>query len=175
MEVGQRTTERTIFMPKYLIDLTRGTPRDIIMLMKSIQNELYPLQELNVARVRAGVNRYCRSYFAGEVSNELVGMVSDDVAQVVVGAMSRLPGRGFNRKQFLNVFADRPEVKELSGDMLLQQLYLAGAIANVTPGTREEYVNFYHRRSYAELDLNGPFILHNALTLSLKVPWRRAH
>ncbi|MCS7479059.1 P-loop ATPase, Sll1717 family [Umezawaea endophytica] len=175
MEVGARTASKRIRMPRYLLDLTRNTPRDMIMLMKSIQVELYPEQELTVDRVRAGVNRYCRKYFAGEMSNELVGMVGDGVARDVVSSMSRLPGRGFTREQFIEVFSSKLEKNDLAVDEVLGQLYLAGAIASVKQGASEDYVTFYHRRDYAELDLSGPFLIHNALALAVGVRWARAY
>jgi hypothetical protein len=165
MEVGQRQQVRRIPMPKYLMELTRGTPRDMIMLMKSIQHDLYPNQQLDVNRVRAGVNSYCKNYFTGEIANEMVGMVS---AQAIIGMLSRLPSRQFTRQSYSSLLS--PALDELDGtlDQQLQQLYLAGAIANIG---KDGYVRFYHRRSFAELDLRGPFILHNALTLGLNLPW----
>ncbi|WP_155830381.1 P-loop ATPase, Sll1717 family [Glycomyces tenuis] len=176
MEVGQRGEKpRHIFMPKYLIDLTRNTPRDVIMLMKSIQSQILPDQSLSVKRIRAGANSYCQNYFVNEISNELVGMLPQDVSAGVIGSMSRLPGRGFSRDQFTKVFSSLASEADTSIDKLLTQLYLAGAIANVRRSSDSEYVRFYHRRNFAEIDLEGPFILHNALALALNLHWTRAY
>jgi hypothetical protein len=175
MEVGQRTNPNKIRMPKYLIELTRNTPRDMVMLMKSIQSELLPEQDLDVRRVRAGVNSYCKHYFAGEISNELVGMVSGDVAQVILGSMSRLPGRRFSRDDFIRIVSNISGAQQSTTDEILQQLYMAGAIASIAAARDEDYFRFYHRRSYVELDLRGPFMLHNALTLGLNLPWNSAN
>ncbi|GAA4595651.1 hypothetical protein BJY16_001746 [Actinoplanes octamycinicus] len=175
MIVGQRTAPKNIRMAKYLLDLTRSTPRDIVMLMKFIQGEIYPEQELNVERVRAGVNSYCKNYFANEIVNELVGMTDASMAERILGAMTRLPSRRFTREQFIGLFSGESSITQAIMDGTLQQLYLAGAIANFSQsGAGEEYVKFYHRRSYAELDLQGPFLLHNALTYGLNVRWSPA-
>ncbi|NAZ80805.1 hypothetical protein GTR02_03090 [Kineococcus sp. R8] len=171
MEVGGRTHLRRIPMPRYLMELTRGTPRDMIMLLKKIQQQAPNVTELSVRHVRAGVNAYCKDYFAGEVANELVGLVPDAIASGAVGALSRLPSRRFTRGEFLDVFRDLLTANEVSADELLQQLYLAGAVANVIPGQREDYVRFYHRRSHADVSLQGPFLLHTALTISLNLPF----
>ncbi|WP_041289457.1 P-loop ATPase, Sll1717 family [Kribbella flavida] len=168
MEVGQRRNARQIEMHRYLMELTRGTPRDMIMLMKNIQRDLYEQQELDIGRVRAGVNAYCKNYFTGEIANEVVGMIPGQTGQTTVGLLSRLPQRQFTREDYSTLIRSASSEAEASIDEQLQQLYLAGAIANIG---QEGYVRFYHRRSLAELDVRGPFILHNALTLGLNLPW----
>ncbi|WP_345516054.1 P-loop ATPase, Sll1717 family [Phytohabitans houttuyneae] len=172
MEVGKRTRPRRIPMPRYLLELTRSTPRDMVMLMRYIQDELNPQQGLDIDRIRAGANSYCKYYFTGEVINELIGMVDASIAQGVISAMTRLPARRFSREDFLDLFSNQDGPSALEADTILRQLYLVGAIANYKPsGGGEEYVKFYHRRSHAELDLRGPFLLHNALTYGLNLPW----
>ena len=167
MLVGDRTRPRQIEMHRYLMDLTRGTPRDMIMLLKKIQDQSREVTELTVNHIRAGVNAYCEQYFAGEIGDELVGLLPSEVATTVIGALSRLPRRQFSRADAESVFTDHIASSDTTLDALLQQLFLAGAIANIEPGRNEDYVKFYHRRNYAELSLSGPFILHTALALSL--------
>lgn len=171
MRVGERTSERQIRMAKYLMDLTRGTPRDFIMLMKKIQEESGNAITLDVRRIRAGVNLYCRQYFPNEISNELVGMLPDEISSIIIGSLSRLPSRRFTRSDFAGIFQDLLSSHDVTVDALLQQLFLSGAIANRTEGMKEEYVRFYHRRDYGELNVRGPFLLHTALTLALNVPF----
>lgn len=171
MEVGERTKVLRIPMARYLMDLTRGTPRDIIMLMKKIQDQAGTGTILDVRKIRAGVNMYCRQYFPGEIANELVGMIPDELASTIIGSLSRLSSRRFSRSDFAGIFSGLLSPHDLTVDALLQQLFLAGAIANRTEGIREEYIRFYHRRDYGELNTRGPFLLHTALTLSLNVPF----
>jgi hypothetical protein len=93
------------------------------------------------------------------------------LASIIIGSLSRLPSRRFSRSEFTDIFAGLLSPHDLTVDALLQQLFLAGAIANRTSGMKEEYIRFYHRRDYGELNTRGPFLLHTALTLSLNVPF----
>ena len=157
-------------MPEYLMQLTRQTPRDIITLFKTIAEAAPRTNKLNIPMIRAGVNDYCKNYFAGEISNELTGLLPSSVATSVIGSLGRLKRR-FTRDQFGDVFSEKISGTGVTIDDLLQQLFLAGAIANIHPGRNEDYVQFYHRRSHSELNVRGPFLIHSALALGLNIPF----
>nr|WP_173054711.1 hypothetical protein [Phytohabitans houttuyneae] len=101
--------------------------------MRYIQDELNPQQGLDIDRIRAGANSYCKYYFTGEVINELIGMVDASIAQGVISAMTRLPARRFSREDFLDLFSNQDGPSALEADTILRQLYLVGAIANYKP------------------------------------------
>ncbi|MEY9215020.1 hypothetical protein NI17_016950 [Thermobifida halotolerans] len=155
-------------MHSYLMNLTRQTPRDILMLFRNISKSV-PFQEnhrtLSVKEVRAGVNNYCKSYFANEILNELAGLTPHSVASATLGILGSLDRR-FQRSDFEKAFSEIIEKNNFTIDQLLHQLFLAGAIANIKRG-REEYIQFYHRRNLNELNASGPFLLHPALALAV--------
>lgn len=174
MRVGDRTDSRSFPMHEYLMQLTRGTPRDMIMLLRKIQEQSRGLTELTLSSIRAGVNAYCRQYFVGEMANELVGLIPAGLSEGIISSLSRVQHRYFTREKFEEVFGNSQKKDDdyVTADDLLRQLFLAGAIANVVPG-REEYVHFYHRRSHAEVNLAGPFLVHTALALALNLKFTR--
>lgn len=84
--------------------------------------------------------------------------------------MTRIPRQRFSRSDIEALFVTDLEQEDFDLDDLLLQLFYSGAIANYIPGRREDYVQFYHRRSHSDLNVSGPFLLHNALTIGLNVP-----
>ncbi len=156
-------------IPEYLMQLTRQTPRDILMLFRKIAQNSVGASKLDIARIRAGVNEYCKQYFAGEIANEIAGLAPHSIATSLVGSIGRIGKRRFDRREFMDVFGNILERNSFDPDELLQQLFLAGAIANIVPGQRRDYVQFYHRRNHAELNPSGPFLMHPALALGLNV------
>ncbi|MCM3846357.1 hypothetical protein ND486_09160 [Pseudonocardia sp. DR1-2] len=173
MEVAQRTGGRSFGMSRYLMELTRGTPRDMIVLLKKIQEQSREVSELSIKNIRAGVNSYCKQYFGNEMANELIGLLPANLSNTVIGSMSRLEYRRFTRSEFEALFDQIAKTEDFDVDQVLQQLFLAGAIANIFPGRDENYVKFYHRRNHADLSLGGPFIVHTALALSLNLNFGR--
>lgn len=117
------------------------------------------------------MNAYCKEYFSGEIADELVGMTDESVSSTAIGKLSQLPMRRFTRLEFAVVFEAGSASSTVDIDSLLQQLFLCGALANIVSGGRQEYIRFYHRRNHAELNTKGPFVLHNAMALSLGVHW----
>ncbi|WP_128502454.1 P-loop ATPase, Sll1717 family [Streptomyces inhibens] len=168
MSYGQNSREE---MSRYLLNMTRQTPRDILALFKSIGESSGSAHPLDVLRVRAGVNNYCKKYFTTEISNEFSGLVPTEIYRTLLGRLGQVPRRRFTRQEFEGLFAEACQTHSCDLDELLQQFFFSGAIANFISGRSENYVQFYHRRDYSDLNIRGPFLLHNALTLGLNVRW----
>ncbi len=167
MTYGQGRREE---MPRYLLNLSRQTPRDILTLFTEMGKTSAGVHPLDVLRIRAGVNNYCRTYFTNEIANEFVGLAPDSICRSLIGKMTRIPRQRFSRSDIEALFVTDLEQEGFDLDDLLLQLFYSGAIANYIPGRREDYVQFYHRRSHSDLNVSGPFLLHNALTIGLNVP-----
>jgi hypothetical protein len=78
----------------FLLDLTRHTPRDFIMVMRRMQ-DFAKQSRLSKEDVLKGATAYSKEYFLPEIKNELSGYVSDAHVQMVIELMGSLRKREF--------------------------------------------------------------------------------
>ncbi len=162
---------------RYLLNLTRHTPRDFLRLLEEIrrveEEEIFPpsREELRKDVVREGVLRYANNYFVGAIRNEFAG--AEIGAEVTRAALACLQGGG--RQQFTAAdlrgrFKDHGICDRASQDSLLRMFFFAGAIGNVS-AQKNSYLQFYHRRDDADVYLGGKLMLHNALVHAWSIPF----
>nr|WP_284227281.1 MULTISPECIES: hypothetical protein [unclassified Mycolicibacterium] len=157
---------------RYLMLLTRHTPRDPLRLFDEIRkveaSGIYPESagKLSDQVILEGVLQYSMKYFVGAIRNEFAGYKGGpESAEIAISALKSIGKQTFDRNEFavaVSEVADA-DVGKREPDRLLTLLFYAGAIGNIVMGGHETYMQFYHRRDEAEIYLKGQFALHNAL------------
>lgn len=157
---------------RYLMLLTRHTPRDLLRLFDEIRkvdaSGIYPdgTGKLSDQVIREGVLQYSMKYFVGAIRNEFAGYDGGpESAELAISALKAMGKQRFDRNEFAAAVSEASEadMAKREPDRLLALLFYAGAIGNLVMGGRETYMQFYHRRDEAEIYLRGQFVLHNAL------------
>ncbi|MEV4199436.1 P-loop ATPase, Sll1717 family [Micromonospora globbae] len=168
--VGKRGPGQSIGTLKYLLNMTRHTPRDLLRLFEEIRkveaSGIYgsePQEHLDQDVIREGVLQYSSKYFVGAISNEFAGAEGGpESAAAAISALKVLDKQQFNAKEFTAALEDLGHAT-INAEKLLTLLFYAGAVGNMAAGRSESYMHFYHRRDDSEVYLKGSFILHNAL------------
>jgi hypothetical protein len=163
---------------QYFLNLTRHTPRDLLRLFDEIRlveaSGIFPPsgRELRSDVIREGVLQYSTKYFIGAIRNEFAGYENGPVeAQRALDALQSLHRQSFDRALFSKQLKATGEVSPQTTDRLLRLLFYAGAIGNTVSVKGGSYMQFYHRRSDAQIFLGGQFILHNALCHAWSIPF----
>lgn len=156
---------------RYLLNLTRHTPRDLLRLFEEIRRvdeaDIFGTggDILSDQVIREGVLQYSTKYFVGAIRNEFAGYEGGpESAQLAISALKAVGKQVFERAEFSDALReiDQAAAKSIEIDRLLTLLFYAGAVGNLV-GHNDRYMQFYHRRDEAEIYLRGKFILHNAL------------
>ena len=174
---------RKIDTLRYLLNLTRHTPRDLLRLFEEIRKAyasgVFRVPEsgmLSQEIIREGVLMYCTRYFIGAINNEFAGYDDEgDSAGLALDTLRSLNLSQFTYDQFYNEVNEIKLTSHAQAKRILTLLFHAGAIGNVTPGMKSSYVQFYHRRDDANLYLKGSFVLHNALTYAWSIHFDSAN
>ncbi|MBB2990259.1 hypothetical protein FHR72_001727 [Mycolicibacterium iranicum] len=156
---------------RYLMNMTRHTPRDLLRLFEEIRKAeasgIFRASgaTLSFEVIREGVLQYATKYFVGAIRNEFAGYEGGpESAALAISALKVVGKQVFDRTEFESaieeVSGERPSHSEI--ERLLTLLFYAGAIGNHV-GRHETYMQFYHRRDEAEIYTRGKFVLHHAL------------
>jgi len=166
---GSRT--RAIETRRFLLNHTRHTPRDLLQLLKYIQ-EYAPREPrtLTVEQVRNGVRSYSVNYFLPEIKDELVGHMS--VAEIeagftVLGAMLK---QSFYTAEFA-LKAARLGLAETVNTAFLSYLFEFGALGNMSnmrDKERQQYTYRYWNRQ-SPFNPDGRVNLHRGLLPALNI------
>lgn len=166
----QGNAPRRINTLRYLLNMTRHTPRDFLRLFEEVRkveaSGIYPSNGtiLSDEVIREGVLQYSSKYFVGAISNEFAGYSGGpESAAAAISALKILGRQYFDAAEFKDALGQVDE--KLVGDSgrLLTLLFYAGAIGNYVAHRNESYMHFYHRRDDSEVYLKGGFMLHDAL------------
>ncbi|WP_157508847.1 P-loop ATPase, Sll1717 family [Luteipulveratus halotolerans] len=164
---GRRTTPRL----KYLLNLTRHTPRDMLQLLEYIRRveeaQGRPSGGSTIADrvVREGVLQYSTKYFVDAVRGEFAGYEGGpSETEAALRALKLMEGSKFTRTDFRAAIARDTPGLEAKSDSLLKLFFYAGAVGNLFDNGGERYMVFYHRRDDVDLKTQGSLVLHNALT-----------
>lgn len=155
---------------RYLLNLTRHTPRDMLQLMEYIRlaevaNPSPQALRLSESVIREGVLQYSAKYFVDAVKGELAGYEGGRAeAEAALKALKLMPESQFTRSDFRRALASSGGGLEAKADDFLRLFFFAGALGNVFRNGSERYLVFYHRRDDVDLNVQGTLVLHNALT-----------
>ena len=161
-----------IYTPKFLLEFTRYTPRDMSLLFTSIQRQAYTYRQLTPTQVRAGADRFASNDLLNEIESEATGLLPNSVLGHFEQILSTLPSHIFDKPELERAMSDAGVSGEFSVDDFGEYLFLQGAIGNYRQDSG--YVQFYHRRNTAGFSRRGPWMLQTGLTYALNVPFTRA-
>ncbi len=122
-----------------LLEFTRENPRDFIQLMNYIQNNAREGSEQKIAlkSIWAGIYDYSRSYFKGEIINDVVGFLDQDSTENIFEVIEQM---GVTKFHLNDVEAKVKEIKryeELNLTESFRALYECGGIGNYHKKTKE--------------------------------------
>lgn len=160
---------RRISTPRYILDFTRYTPRDMTELFKSIKSRAHTYRPLTGEQVRAGADNFAQNHLLHEIKSESVGLLPADATKRLEQILAALPSRIFDRTSLDQAMAEAKISDVISLGDFGEYLFLQGAIGNYRASSG--YVQFYHRRNTAAFDRRGPWILHTGLAYALNIPF----
>jgi hypothetical protein len=173
---GASELRSTALAPDFILEHTRFLPRDLVALLKEIQQAYDGPGPIPGDAVLRGIVRYCETYFEGEVFNNLAGVLprASDAPRKVAAfrdAMRTVESRFFT---FEEVQAELDgHLTEAETTNLLRQMFEVGSIGVRTgsgPGAHTDFV--YRKLGGSGFTRRHGFVLHNALTRAWNRPWR---
>lgn len=174
---GRSSARRHPKRLKYLLNLTRHTPRDILQLMEYVRlsdvaspTTGNPLLDQQV--IREGVLQYSTKYFVDAIRGELAGY-EGGVAETTaaLNALKSLDSPRFTRSDYRRTLTGTAPGLEDKADDFLRLFFFAGALGNVFDNGSDRYMVFYHRRNDVDLNVQGTLVLHNALSHAWSRPF----
>jgi hypothetical protein len=155
---------------KYLLDMTRHTPRDFLQLLSCIQG-FYLSGKMTENQINSGLREYSIAYFLPEIRDELSGYAQPDEIDQLVRALAGVGKREFSFSELVMSAADlvNPLSKEKIFD-LCHTLFECSAIGNVEnrPGGTTHY-SFKFRNRQASFSENNRIMLHRGLWKALNI------
>lgn len=155
---------------KYLLDMTRHTPRDFLQLMSSLQ-DFYEGGKLRENHINSGCREYSIKYFLPEIRDELSGYAQPEEIDQIVRALARIRKREFSFQELVMAAADlakpleKAKVFELS--QLLFECSAFGHIENRQGGSTHFTFKFRNRQS--SFNESDKIMLHRGLWKALNV------
>lgn len=161
---------KNIDIQKYLLDMTRHTPRDFLQLLSHIQY-FYSGSTMREKEINSGMREYSIKYFLPEIRDELSGYASPDEIDQIVRALGRIRKREFQFNELVetakNLSKPLQEERVFELANLLFECSAFGHSENRRSGTTHFTFKFRNRQaSFNELD---KIMLHRGLWKALNV------
>lgn len=175
------TSPRQMDTLRYLLNLTRHTPRDLLRLLDEIRkveaSEIFPPTKSGVISqrvIREGVLQYSNRYFPNAIRNEFAGASGGaNQGQAMLDALQEMKSQKFTRQDFVSALQEGDYANIETPDRLLRLAFFAGAIGNYVGRNdgQASYLQFYHRRDDTQIYLKGVLTLHGALCHAWNIPF----
>jgi len=181
LSIGKEVDVIDYFLPKkifsrspkkYLLDMTRHTPRDFLQLMRYIQLSSKK-DNMQFNEIKNGLREYSNKYFLPEIYDELNGYASIEEIQGIVKTISHLRVRDFNFNELVGACTETDWCP--TPDILLKvlhALYECSAIGNVryTTSKRKRFLSFKYRNRHSSFKRQERIILHRGLWRAFNLP-----
>jgi hypothetical protein len=155
---------------RFLLEMTRHTPRDFLQLFHHIQ-KFSGSGKLSAQKIKSGLGDYSIKYFLPEIQDELDGYVSRDEMSQIIAAMSRLRKRDFKLPELIHAAKDMSKpLAESRIYEILVALFHCSALGNIqhTPGGKTRY-SFKFRNRHSSFIETEQIMLHRGLWKALNV------
>lgn len=155
---------------RYLLEMTRHTPRDFLRLLFHIQ-EFSSVGRLSVGAIKSGLRDYSIKYFLPEIQDELSGYATPDEISRMISALGRLRKRDFKLAELID--ASGTSNKSLPAERvheIVEALFNCSALGNIQHrrgGTT--YYTFKYRNRHSSFNEGESIMLHRGLWKSLNV------
>ena len=152
-----------------VLDHTRHTPRDLVQLMRKIQERADQDDRLSPRQVKSGLARYSTEYFLPEMRNELVGHLEPDEIDRGLMLLSSMQRTRFTYEQ-LEQAARQLDLATLNLRDLVRALFDASCIGTMTEtkGRRPMYT-FKYRNPTATIFPGQTMRLHPGALKGLSI------
>lgn len=155
---------------KYLLDMTRHTPRDFLQLLSCIQS-FYSGKRMMDSQVNSGLREYSITYFLPEIRDELSGYSQPEEIDQLVRALARVGKREFSFQELVMSAADMAKPIDRSRIFeLCHLLFECSAIGHIEsrPGGTTHYT-FKFRNRQSSFNEKDKILLHRGLWKALNV------
>jgi hypothetical protein len=155
---------------RFLLDMTRHTPRDFLQLMSHIQ-EFADAGKVDSDAVKSGSREYSIKYFLPEIQDELSGYASPDEIAAVVAALGRVRKREFKLSELVS--AAKALSKPLTAERVFEitrSMFQCSALGNVQGRpTGTTYYTFKFRNRHSSFNEGETIVLHRGLWKALNL------
>jgi hypothetical protein len=154
---------------RFLLDLTRHTPRDFITLLNYIQSYAEADKPLKEAQISSAARGYSVDYFVPEVKDELHGYLAPEEIDHVISLLSGLGKREFTYPELMHL-EDRSS-RQLGMDLslVLRHLFECSALGTLDRRGGKTFFTVKYRNRNAVLDLAKTLILHRGMWKALNL------
>ncbi|WP_150123453.1 P-loop ATPase, Sll1717 family [Halotalea alkalilenta] len=155
---------------KYLLDMTRHTPRDFLQLLNYIQN-FASAGKLTIERIKSGMREYSIKYFLPEIKDELNGYARPDEISKIIKCLGKVRKRDFHINELIDVSRKSPN--SLMPERILEiveALFECSALGNIqhrSGGTT--FYTFKYRNRHSSFNEDENIILHRGLWKALNL------
>jgi hypothetical protein len=162
-EVSERDT-RTL-----LLDHTRHTPRDVVQVLRKLQQHAGGAERLSARQVKSALRAYSIEYFLPELRNELAGYLEPDDIDKSLTLLTSLHRARITFADLERAAAEL-ELGPLDLHVLVRALFDASCIGTVseTPGRRPHYT-FKYRNPMATIVPGQPMRIHPGALKGLNI------
>ena len=157
-------------MVTFLLEHTRHTPRDFIMLLNHLK-PFYKGRRFERAEVLSGLRDYSIKYFLPEIRDELSGYVGEDVIGSFITAIGMMKKRLFDYTELFDTINDLKTISKYDYEQLLHALYECSAIGNRWRDTMRSPYKYEvkYRNRYSSIKFNQEMTLHQGLWKALNI------
>jgi len=161
------TAVEKVEVREYLLDHTRHVPRDMVMLLKCLQ-EHSGLGRMTEGQVFDALASYSKTYFVPEMKDELDGQVEGEEIGRAFRLFSSLRKRMVRVKELEARAAELKYPPTFDIRLILRLLFDCSAIGNApTPKTHPKDIRFKFRTRFSEFNELEHIVFHRALWKAL--------
>jgi len=155
---------------KYLLDMTRHTPRDFLQLLSCVQG-FYTGGKMTDDQITSGLREYSITYFLPEIRDELSGYAQPDEIDQLIRALALVGKRDLNFNELVTSASNlaKPISREQIFDLchILFECSAIGNIENRPNGTTHYSFKFRNRQS--SFNEKDRIMLHRGIWKALNI------
>jgi len=157
-------------LQEQLLENTRHTPRDMIMLFKHLQDYSGENQPMTRHQVMNALTAYSRDYLQPEIIDELNGYLDVEHVRMAIQLLGSLRKRSPTVPELENQVRRLRLPEEFDLQRVLSALFDCSAIGNVDPASAG-YPIFKYRSRYASYNPDRQVFVHRGLWKALNLAW----
>lgn len=166
---------RTFEIADFLMRYTRYLPRDYLTLLNCIAKHSRTEAVVSRNTIKTGLNEYCTEYFVEEAWRGIFGLLPENESRRILAILKSVRGNSFEYDDLVQLIRNDDELGDHDLRKSLRALYRLGLISNLDrDDDGKGYLNYAYHSQFGRLDLNSRMVLHDALSIGLRKPVRRA-
>jgi hypothetical protein len=159
---------------RYLLDFTRHTPRDLLRLLKYIQEFSEGNKQLGDGQIHSGIRKYSIDYFLPEISDELEGFLKKPQVNMGLDLVSSFNQQHFDLEGLRRYASGDDRFKNLNLEQFLERMFEASAVGNVRrEGSSKDYFTFKYRNRHSSINFEAEMRVHQGLWQGLGLTARK--